>query len=83
MKRQTARLTFVGIWMMIAQWIDVLWMVQPEFFEMGPSLSVAYIGVTLGFLGLFGLAVSRFLSKNNIVAIGDPRLAEAVYHHHQ
>lgn len=84
-KRNEKLLLGVGIFMLIAQWIDVLWMVQPQFKSAvdGPIVSWIEIGTALGFLGLFGLTVTRFLAKNNIVAIGDPRLAESVHHHHQ
>ncbi len=82
-KRNPRILAFMGCFMLIAQWIDVLWMVQPEFFADGPRFGWQEIGVTLGFLGVFGLMVSRFLAKHNIVAIGDPRLSESVFHHHQ
>ena len=82
-KRNSTLLAGVGVFMLIAQWIDVLWMIQPEFFTEGPRFGFTEIGVTLGFLGIFGLVVSRFLAKHNVVAIGDPRLAEAVFHHHQ
>ena len=82
-KRNPKILTYVGVFMLIAQWIDMMWMVQPEFYKDGPVFGLTEIGVTLGFLGVFGLCVSRFLAKNNIVAIGDPRLEESVFHHHQ
>ena len=68
---------------LIAHWMDVLWMVQPEFFSTGPYVGLLEIGVTIGFLGIFGLMVFRFLSKHNVIAIRDPRLHEAVTHHHQ
>jgi hypothetical protein len=58
-------------------------MVNPEFSVKAPTIGWVEVGTQLGFLGLFGLVVTRFLSKNNVVAIGDPRLAEAVHHHHQ
>ena len=82
-KRSHGRLAFVGCWMMMAQWVDILWLVQPEFFKTGPQVGWVEIGVMLGFAGAFGLMVSRFLSRNSIVAIGDPKLAQAVFHHHQ
>jgi hypothetical protein len=82
-KRNEGLLVLVGSWMLFAQWVDVLWMVQPEFFKDGPRVGWQEIGTTLGFLGVFGLVVSRFLGRNNVVAIGDPRLAESVLHHHQ
>ena len=82
-KRNPKILVGVAIFMVIANWIDILWMVQPEFFTDGPRIGIIEIGMTLGFLGVFGLFVANFLAKNNIVAIGDPRLAESVHHHHQ
>ncbi len=82
-KRNEKVLRNVGIFMLIAQWVDMLWMVQPEFFKDGPRIGLTEIGVTLGFLGVFGLMVFRFLAKYNVVAIGDPRLEESVSHHHQ
>lgn len=82
-KRTPKILGSVAVFMLIAQWIDVMWMVQPEFFSTGPKFGLVEIGVTLGFIGVFGLFVSRFLAKHNIVAIGDPRLEESVFHHHQ
>jgi hypothetical protein len=82
-KRNPKTLAIVGVFMLIAQWIDVLWMVQPEFFADGPRFGFLEVGMTLGFTGIFGLMMFRFLAKYNIVAIGDPRLEESVFHHHQ
>ena len=82
-KRNPKLLLIVAFYMLVAQWIDVMWMVQPEFFKDGPSLSVAYLGGTFLLLGVFGICVIRFLSKNDLVALGDPRIEESVFHHHQ
>lgn len=82
-KRCPKMLLGVGIFMLIAQWIDVMWMIQPEFYKSGPVLGWIELGMTLGFIGIFGLAVLHFLGRNTIVAIGDPKLAESVFHHHQ
>lgn len=82
-KRSVATLTGVSLFMMVAHWIDLLWVVQPNFYAEGPKVGWIEIGVTLGFIGAFGLFVVRFLSRHNMVAIGDPRLEEAVFHHHQ
>ncbi|MCM2324746.1 MAG: molybdopterin oxidoreductase [Oligoflexia bacterium] len=82
-KRDPRVLGAVGVFMLVAHWIDLLWLVQPEFFEKGPRVGWVELGVTVGFIGLFGLAVTRFFARNTVVAIGDPRLAEAVLHHHQ
>lgn len=82
-KRCTKLLTAVTVYMLLMQWVDVLWLVQPEFFKTGPQISLAYLGGTLLLLGVFGICVFRFLSKHNVVAMGDHRLEESVLHHHQ
>ncbi len=82
-KRSGSRLLKVGIWMLFAQWIDILWMIQPEFFKEGARVGWIEVAGFIGFGGLFCLMVSRFLSKHNIVAIKDPKLVESVYYHHQ
>ena len=82
-KRSESVLMGVGIFMMIAQWIDIMWIVQPEFYAEGPRLGWVEIGTTLGFLGVFGLMVAKFLGRHNVLAIHDPKLEEALFHHHQ
>jgi hypothetical protein len=82
-KRNPSLLTGVAIFMLIANWIDVTWMVQPVIFPEAPRFSWIEIGTTLGFLGIFGLFVTRFLARNNVAAVGDPGFVQSVLHHHQ
>lgn len=82
-KRDEGRLMKVSIWILFAQWIDLIWLIQPEFYKDGPQISWIDVAGFLGFAGLFGLLITRFLSKNNVVAIRDPKIVESVYHHHQ
>ncbi|MEN9722054.1 MAG: hypothetical protein RJB38_40 [Pseudomonadota bacterium] len=81
-KRSEKVLWNVAWFMLGAQWIDVLWMVQPEFYS-APRVGWVEVGTLLGFAGLFGLSIIRFLSKHTVVAVGDPKLPESVFHHHQ
>jgi hypothetical protein len=81
-KRNPRILVGVACLMLVAQWLDMAWLVQPEFFG-GLVVGWVEVGTTIGFIGVFGLFVARFLAKHNSVAIGDPRLAESVFHHHQ
>lgn len=82
-KRSAKMLTGIGFFMLFAHWIDLMWLIQPEFNKEGPKIGWIEIGTALGFIGLFGFAVIQFLRKNIVVAIGDPRLAESVHGHHQ
>lgn len=81
-KRNPRILGMVAVFMLFAQWIDLMWLIQPQFFESGPKLGLIEIGVTLGFAGLFGILMFRFLAKHNVLAIGDPKLHQSVFHHH-
>lgn len=82
-KRNEGLLCGVSVFMLIAQMIDLIWVVQPEFFKNGPVFGWIELGTTIGFAGAFGFTVVRFLSKNNVLAIGDPKVEESVFHHHQ
>ncbi|RYZ79243.1 MAG: hypothetical protein EOP04_28150 [Proteobacteria bacterium] len=82
-KRSETRLLVIGSWMLFAQWIDLLWLIQPESRPQGVSVTWIEIAPFLAFGGLFGFLVLRFLSKNTVVAIRDPKLEEAVFYHHQ
>jgi hypothetical protein len=65
---------------LFAQWLDVYYLVMPVFFKEGPVFGWIEVGTFLGFLGLFGISVSRFLEKHPAIPVKDPRLAQCVAH---
>jgi hypothetical protein len=81
-KRSETVLLVAGIWIMIMQYFDLNWMIQPQVYPEGPKFGFADIGVWLGFFGVFGLMYMRFFKKNNLLAHTDPRIAESAFHHH-
>jgi hypothetical protein len=81
-KRNEKTLLTMGIWMLACQFLDLYWIVLPVFSKTGPMLPWIELLIFIGFWGLFGFVVHRFMTKNNIVPIGDPRLPEAVFRHH-
>lgn len=80
-KRDKNHLVRVGVLILIMQWVDVYWLVYPNFNDGHVVFSFQEVGLFLGFLGLFIFAVTRFLSKNSIVAVKDPYMHEATHHH--
>ncbi|MBL7714938.1 MAG: hypothetical protein JNL01_05680 [Bdellovibrionales bacterium] len=82
-KRSEKMLLAVGSFMLFAHWVDLMWLIQPQFSPSGPMLGWIELGVPMIFLGLFGFSVLNFLTRNNVVAIGDPKLEQSVHHHHQ
>ena len=79
-KRNPAHLVAVSLLVLAAHYLDVYWIVYPNFNDNALVFSFWEILVFLGFLGAFVLMVTRFLSKNNIVPIKDPRLHESLAH---
>ncbi|MFN7729419.1 MAG: molybdopterin oxidoreductase [Bdellovibrio sp.] len=80
-KRNEKHLLMVCILVLVMQYIDVHWMVYPNFNQNHFTLGVWEIGLLVGFLGIFLLTMMRFFQKHSTVAIKDPRLEEALNHH--
>lgn len=80
-KRNEGHLIMVCVWVMAMQFIDVFWLVSPNFNENQMTFGLAEIAPFFAFLGIFLFLMGRFLNKNNMVAIKDPRLHEALHHH--
>ena len=81
-KRSEGVVFLTAAWILVMHYLDLNWQIQPIYFQDGPRFAFADIGVWLGFFGVFGMMVSRFYRKHNLVAIKDPYLADSVFHHH-
>ncbi len=81
-KRSDEVVFLSACWILVMHYFDYNWLIQPQFYQDGPVFSPFDVGVWLGFLGVFGLCVTAFYKKNNLVAIKDPYLPESVFHHH-
>ncbi len=80
-KRSPTHLAAVSIWVLAMQYLDLYWLVYPAYFKEAPKFGLYEITIFAGFLGLFLFTVSRFLSRNNLVPIRDPRIDESLHHH--
>ncbi len=80
-KRSDSVLVSVSILVLIMQYVDIYWLVYPNFYDGIPQFSLWEIGIFLGFTGLFLMSLIRFFTKNKMVAINDPRMHEALSHH--
>lgn len=80
-KRNYNHLSAVCILILIMQYVDIYWLAYPNFNEHKAVFSYQEILIFLGFLGAFMFAVTRFLSKNSIVPMKDPRQHESTDHH--
>lgn len=80
-KRTPAHLVAVSVLILIMQYVDIYWLVFPNFNHDETVFSFSEVLIFLGFAGLFLFSVTRFLSKNSIVPYRDPRIQESLHHH--
>lgn len=79
-KRCEKHLYRMAWFMMFAQWLDVYFMVMPNFYKEGPVFGLIEVGSLLGFAGVFAITIGRSLEKAPAVPLKDPRLAECLAH---
>jgi hypothetical protein len=77
---ETALLTVAAV-ILMGQWIDLYWLILPAFSPERVVLGWTEIGVSLGFLGLFGWCVLGFLGRHPVAPHGDPAYESSVRFH--
>ena len=80
-KRNENHVILVSVLILAMQYLDIFWMVYPNFFEGQMVFGGMEIGIFAGFLGIFLICLMQFFKKHNLVAIKDPRMHEALAHH--
>ncbi len=80
-KRDAKQLSVMCVLILVMQYVDIYWLVYPNFFEGHVVFGGYEIAMLALFLGLFLALMIRFFQKNNVVAIKDPRMHEAIHHH--
>ncbi len=80
-KRNPAVLIAICVWVLAMQYLDVYWMVGPNFHENQMTFGFYDVAMLLGFIGIFLLMAFRFYSAKGLVAVKDPRMHEALTHH--
>lgn len=81
LKRNENHVITVSVLVLVMQYLDIYWMVYPNFNDGLIKFGLLEIGLFLGFLGLFLFAMTSFFKKYSVVALKDPRLHEAINHH--
>ena len=76
-KRRPAMLMFWAAWVLVFHWVDLYWLVMPEL-NGYVHFGVVEILCFLGIGGIFMASYLRFLAKNALRPVNDPRLGEAL-----
>ncbi|MCO5113123.1 MAG: molybdopterin oxidoreductase [Bdellovibrionaceae bacterium] len=64
----------------ITQFLDLHWLIYPNFDDHAVQLNGFDVAVFLGFLGIFGLTFTNYLSKNSLIPMNDPYIEESAAH---
>lgn len=80
-KRNDGHVILISILVLVMQYVDIWWMVYPNFFQGQMTFGFWEVGVFALFLGLFLVSLMTFFSKFSLVAVKDPRIHEALNHH--
>lgn len=81
LKRNENHVILVSLLILVMQYVDIYWMVYPNFNGGHIVFGLWEIGIFGGFLGIFMIGLLGFFRRNNVVAIRDPRMHEAINHH--
>lgn len=80
-KRSDNHVIAVSVLVLIMQYVDIYWMVYPNFFDGHVTFGFWEIGIFAGFAGAFLLTIMAFWAKHSLVPLKDPRIHEALNHH--
>jgi len=80
-KRSEGTLKLVCWGVLFMQFVDLYWLIYPNFNENHVRFGVIDLLVFAGMAGVFMLSVFKFFEKTSPVAIKDPRMHEALNHH--
>ena len=78
MKRNKLPLLMGAVWVLAVHWMDMYYLVMPEFMPEGPSFHLIDLGCFLLIGGFMFSAVFWRLGRSQLVPVGDPRLAESM-----
>ncbi|UOF02314.1 molybdopterin oxidoreductase [Bdellovibrio reynosensis] len=80
-KRSDSTVLAISTIVLIFQYVDIYWMVYPNFFDGHVTFGFWEIGIFAGFAGIFLLTIMAFWAKHSLVPLKDPRIHEAINHH--
>lgn len=77
-KRKIHRLLLVSAWMVMMHYLDIYWLVMPEFSPAKLPFDPTDLFVMLAMAGAYGMAWVFLLRRHSLIPTRDPRLAESL-----
>lgn len=81
LKRNENHVIACAILILVMQYVDIWWMVYPNFYDGHMTFGFWEVGLFALFAGLFLITLMTFFTKHSAVAVKDPRMHEALSHH--
>jgi hypothetical protein len=83
-KRRASSLGFWAVWMLVVQYLDMYWLVQPVLAHEHGSTEIHFgvldLTTLVGVLGIFLAAFSFMLGRQALIPLKDPRIDESLNH---
>lgn len=79
MKRKLGTIRAIAIWSLLMVYLDLYWLVMPNFHEEGPSLHWLDFATLAATVSVTGFVFWGRFQKNKIVPVGDLRLEQSLH----
>ena len=79
-KTNLSRLKFIAVWILIAHYIDLYWLIMPSFFIGGKVYTFSWLDIVfpIGALGLIIIVFNRGVKMHNLLPLRDPKLQKGL-----
>ena len=77
-KRTKTGLLIVAFWLIIMHYIDIYWLIMPQFSPDGLSIHILDVLCPLGIGGLFMAGIAKLAMAKSLIPSGDPRLDKSL-----
>ena len=79
-KTNPSRLKFIAVWILIAHYIDLYWLIIPSFYVGGKVYTFSWLDIVfpLGVLGLIIIVFNRGVKMHNLIPVRDPKLEKGL-----
>ena len=79
-KRNIAAICVGAVWLLTMCYVDIFWLIQPNFHPDGLHYGIGDVGSFLMIGGIFVFMLIRRLNGANLIPSGDPRLADCLHY---
>jgi hypothetical protein len=77
-KRRRITLVAVSLWLLAMHYVDLYWLVMPNFHHEAPQLNPLDITALIGVGGVFLAVLANLMRRRPLIPVKDPRLAESL-----